>query len=484
MTLVMLSARHVAVGAAALVVGAAGWWWVASRSAPPVSPPSFDLSVLDGDIAEAIRQAHEEVVAHPDDGRAWRHLAAVYDANDVPEAARTCYENAVRLEPADGRSWYDLAVVRAGLGDRRGAIAAMQRTIELSPDYPPARWRLGFWLLQRGDLDDAEAAFTAATVFDAEHSIALIGLGRVWLQREAYEQAAEVLGRVAESGGGNAHHASQLLARAYRHLGRLDEAEAAALRGLGAGLVEEDPWRTELEQYRAGLTTTMREAGRLLQEGKNDKAVALMERLRWKHPRWVGVLTALGTTYRSAGRHDQSLGVLEEVLTIESTYYPAHLELARTYARKSERVPAADARRLQDRAMRHLDRAVELNSSYAAAHALRGDLLAIRQDHAGAVASYREAARCDPTNPNWEYRLGEAHFQMEQWAEAVESLETVTRRAPSTAQAFYMLGVARLHLGQLPRAETALLRAQELAPQNPATEAALRQLRSKRAADE
>ncbi len=134
--------------------------------------------------------------------------------------------------------------------------------------------------------------------------------------------------------------------------------------------------------------------------------------------------------------------------------------------------------------MLHLERAVELNPTYAAAHALRGDLLAARQDAAGALASYRHAARCDPTNPMLVYRVAQAHFQLEQWAEAAETLEIVTRRAPSTAQAFYLLGVARLNLGQLPQAETALLRAKALAPQNPATDAALRQVRSEQAGDE
>ena len=134
--------------------------------------------------------------------------------------------------------------------------------------------------------------------------------------------------------------------------------------------------------------------------------------------------------------------------------------------------------------MSHVERAVQLNPTYAAAHALRGDLLAARQDLEGAAASYEEAARCAPTNPIWVYRAAQAYFQLKQWEQAAEALEIVTRRAPGTAQAFHMLGLARLNLGQLPQAETALLKASELAPQSPAIDAALRQVRSEQTQDE
>ncbi len=133
--------------------------------------------------------------------------------------------------------------------------------------------------------------------------------------------------------------------------------------------------------------------------------------------------------------------------------------------------------------MTSVDRAVELNPTYAAAHALRGDLLAARQDLIGAAASYQEAARCAPTNPVWIYRAAQAYFQLEQWEQAAEALEVVTRRAPATAQAFHMLGLARFNLGQLPQARTALLKARELAPQNPAIDAALRQVGSEQTQD-
>ena len=77
-TVLMLRARYVAVGAAALVVGVAGWWWVAGartvpsidkesdpRSGAHVTLPSVDLGALDGDIAQRIRQAQVDVAANP-----------------------------------------------------------------------------------------------------------------------------------------------------------------------------------------------------------------------------------------------------------------------------------------------------------------------------------------------------------------------------------------------------------------------------------
>ncbi len=448
--------------------------------APPAAglPAPDDMESMDPEIAAAVSGALDEVRAGPADAARWRRLALVYDGNDLHDLARRCYERAVELVPSDKRSWYDLALMRAEVGDIAGAMSAVQRVIAIDPFYAPAHWRLGFWLLEEGDAAGAEAAFEESRRIDPEDSAAWIGLARARLHREADEEAAAVLRELIDRDLGNAACAQQLLARALRRLGRMDEAEAAAIAGAGSPFVTSDPWRKEVRAGRAGLTAEIRRASSLVADGRAAEGVALMEDLRRRYPDEVSIATAFGTTLRKAGRLDESVGALETAVAMRETYYPAHLELARTLAaaaRGGER-----GRQLEDRALAHLDRAIELNETLAGAHGLRGELLFARGDVAGAVRSFEQAARSEPANTAWLYRAAVGQCQLGEWDAAVEALLVVTARDPDSVAALHLLGVAQSSLGRLDEAEKTLNRAALLAPDDPAVQAALRQIGRRR----
>lgn len=439
--------------------------------APMGTPAAPDLAGLDPEIVEQIHEALEAVNAAGHDADRWRALAVAYDANGIDQPAAACYTRAVELRPADERCWYDLAVVRAGLGDLDGAVAAMRRAIALDGDYAPGHWRLGFWLLDRGELEGAASAFGRATSADGNDEAGWIGLARVALQRGRSRDAIDALDRVAGSGSPNQAYAQSLLARAYRGLGRLEEAEAAALRGLGAELRVGDPRRDEIDGQRSGLTWRIREARSLSARGRHDEAIAVMERLQKAHPDEVAILTALATSYNAAGRRDQGVRTLERVVALRPSYYPAHLALARVHA-------AGDRRR----ALEHVDRALSLNPTLAPAHGLRGELLLAGGDPAGAATAFGAASRSEPANSRWLSRAAAAHEQAGQWNAAAEALAVLVRRDPDSAPAHRHLGVARMNLGDLDAAEAALLRAAELDPTDPALDHALRELRRRRGA--
>ena len=56
---------------------------------------------------------------------------------------------------------------RSREGDLDAALEAEDRVIELNGSYAPAHWRKGLWLLDRGELEAAQAAFERAIRLDA-----------------------------------------------------------------------------------------------------------------------------------------------------------------------------------------------------------------------------------------------------------------------------------------------------------------------------
>ena len=470
-------------------VAVAAWWWRADHVVvePPAEPSGPEIPAphridqLDPEIARLVRQALGRVAEAPGDASRWRGLAVIYDANALDDLAIRCYGRVLELNPNDVRSWYDQAVSLGEAGRFDLALGSMARAVSLQGGHAPAHWRMGLWRLGQGDLDRAEAAFEAAAAADPTDPVATIGLARVALQRGRWSDARRLLRPIADGKGPNAPYARQLLARAVLRLGLADEARTLAMSGMGAGLVREDPWRQEVIKGRAGLSTRLRTVKRLSTAGRNDEALALIEQLRSAYAGEVAVLTAIGTSYRTMGRLDESAELLGEAVEERPSYYPARLELARTLAARSRRQPGRAA---ADRAgaLDQVAHAIRLNPSLAVAHALRGDILLTGGLNADAAAAFGEALRCDPTSPTFAYRAGLANLRMSRWTAAADAFETATGLDPLAAPAFHMLGVARMNLGRFDLAEQALRRAVNLAPTNRDFQQTLRRLQSGRAA--
>jgi tetratricopeptide (TPR) repeat protein len=471
--------------AGSVIIGITAWWAARRAEAPagsasaartPVPAPALPAAVpaapgaIDPEIAQRIAEATAGVESDPQNPAAWRRLAMTYDANDLFERARDCYERAVELDPSEPRTWFLLGCAAERCFDPEAAATSFRSSIALRDGAAPQR-RLGFVLLELGDAGGAESAFSAALRRDPADDAARIGLARVHLQRGEAEGAARILEKIAEGRSPNASYARQLLARAWRQLGRTEDAETAALQGEGAVLVEDDPWRREVAALRAGLTWRVEQAAKLCDERRHDEAVALIEGLLRDRPGEVAVLTAAGAVYLAAGRRDESIAVLEQALALRPGYYPAHLEIARAYS-------AGDP--ADDRALAHVDEALALDPALGAAHGLRGSLLKARGDGPGAATAFVAAARLDPANATWPYRAAAALIQTQRWQEAADILLTLTRREPGAARAWALLGEAQMNLGKLDDADASIKRAAALAPTEPMVHEALRKLRLKR----
>lgn len=385
----------------------------------PAVPALESFGTLDPAVAALVTEHLAAIREQPGDANRWGVLGMTFEANGLTPAALDAYATATTLPSTHGRWWYHLARLRARDGDIDGALAAYDQAIAISPDYVPARTRRGLLLLDRGDLDGAAAAFQVALNLEANDTAALTGLARVTLARGRHGEAVETLTRLLDRAPGD-RYAYQLLATAYRGLGRTADAEEAAAAGASGEPRVPDPWSDEVGVYRRGFASMLKDATALGMAGRSAEAIALLERLRDERPGDEELRTYLGGMYATAGRTAEARRLLDAILKAHPDNFDATMNLAtahlfdRAYA-DAERLAAraldlrpgdADAVRLRgvaawragrlDEAERWLSEAAAANAADAKALAWIGEIRRERRQHGPALLAYRQALARDP----------------------------------------------------------------------------------------
>ncbi len=456
-----MTRRSRVLAAAALVasvVALGAWAWHVRGPAPP---RLADLGALDPDASRLLADAVASVNGSRRDPAQWGRLAMIAEANGLVGAARGAYEHAAALASADARWWYHTARMRARLGADTAAIDAMRRAIALDGGYAPARWRLGLWLLDRGDLDGAGAAFTEAMRLDPSDVGGWAGLARVALARNDPQHAADVLERWLGAHPGD-RYALYLLGTAYRRLGRAEEAQFALAVGNGSELAAADPWTDGIAGFQRGFAPMLKDATARALAGRFDEAIPLLERLLARRPSDVPLRTHLGEVYVAAGRIADAQTLLDGVLAEHPDHVDAHLALGDTFARAGS-LP---------RALAAVDRALALRPDFARAHDSRGRILRGLGRTAEALDAFEAAVRADPRDIEARVAAGYLALDLRQLPRAAASFEGVVRLAPAFADAWVGFALVRLAQGAPDEARTMIARAEQLDPQHPRLAAA------------
>ncbi len=442
-----------------------------------------DLDTLDPAVADFLRDARAAVVATPGAADAWMQYALALHANEQFRRAAAAYTEVVRLDPERARAWYMLARVATRLGRVEEALAAFDAAATHDGRYAPAFWRAGLLLLDLGRPADALSRFDRAVSIDGPLSTGALGRARAWLALGRPGEVIASLEAYTESDAPNAGYARNLLAAAYRQSGRLDEAGRVAAASGDAAPVWPDPWEQTLAAHRPGYGARIAEARALIAAGRPAEAIAKLEALRRDFPDNATVLSNLGLAYRQAGRFDESVAALREALTRDDAFFLAHFHLAVAYAQGSgAAAPPAPAAELRERARAHLDRVLALNSAYAPAYSLRGDLARLDGDAVEALRDYRAAAQRDPQDARFPFRAGVTLVELERWEEAARALERAATLEPRDAETRRALATAAMGLGRLDDAGRELREAERLAPGDERVRATRRRLDAMRAA--
>ncbi len=241
-------------------------------------------------------------------------------------------------------------------------------------------------------------------------------LAKTWMTLERYGDAMKPLKAILNL---DPQHPSALfnIAECYIHIGRDEEAvesltEARKLNPESQAIVR------LLAQAHTNLCITYGKMKRF------EDSVAEFRKAIELNPRFGPAHLAMGLTRFQQGRYDEAIKMFLKTIEVDrNLLVDAHHHLARTYAKKGH----------IKKALKHFDEAIKVDPRAALVH----------QD------------------------LGEFHFKLGNFDQAVTSLENALSMSPRlTVDAWFKLGIARVKLHRIRAAEEPLRKALELSPDN------------------
>jgi tetratricopeptide (TPR) repeat protein len=401
----------------AFCLGYGAYRWFAAPTLPPPTP--VNLSELDPMISEYVEQALAWSKDGPGDAPRRVALGMVYHANGMNSLAEECYRQAIKLDAGERRANYLMALALADQGRTDRALLQMESAISITPDYPPAHWRKGWWLLQQGDFSSAESAFSRSAELAPGNLGAVHGLFRVLVESGDAQLAVDALKAHLQKQPDDTY-AYFLLGTALRNLGDIERATPFLARGAGSKAGGADPWMDEMRSHERGIAAIENRCQALLKNGQFAAAVKLLEPYQKQYRDDPTLAANLGMAYTSAGREVEA----EELLKDALERFPLHGQLHIAMADLMERKQAFDV------ALSHLERAIDTKFSSSNAFQRKSRILAAKSDWTGALEAIREAISRDPGDVLLLKQSAGLHAQLGDWDGADKAVERAATLAP------------------------------------------------------
>jgi tetratricopeptide (TPR) repeat protein len=419
--------RRVVLGLTILALVAGGAWLTAAwwrPSAPTL--PDVDLADADPAVIRAVELARQAVLSRPRSADAWGRLGMVLAAHGFHPAAAPCFAEAERLEPHEVR-WPYFHGVALAVYDPDAALPSLRRAAALSGRESAApRLRLAEVLLAQGRAEEAGELFRSLLAADTGNGRAHLGLARLAMGRTDETEGLAHL-EAAAANPTTRKAAQTLLAEVYQRRGGAEAAARAARRA--ADLPEDseppDPYLDELESYQVGRQAQLARASKLLRQGREREAVALMRETVRDYPDGASGWLGLGRALVQARDYRGAEQALREAVRLNPDLVEGYFYLGVSHFERGDHLSAAPAFR----------RATELRPDYALAYYNLGHCLKRQGDRPGALAAFREAVRLKPHFAQAHSNLGELLIPEGRPEEAREHLRLAVALDPGDARA-------------------------------------------------
>jgi len=447
------------------------------------------------------------IKAAPSPG-AFNALGAQFAQQREFSCAIRAFESALRLDSNSFETRYNLGLALLENGEYRRAATELRIVVRQKADLLAAHNALAAALRETGQLEGAEAEFTAALKIDPHSVYALEGLTKIQIEQKRY---ASVIRNLRDAPPDNGLRLN--LAIAYASSGKEDEAVkilhelaksqpdlAIAHFNLASVYAQQKRFQEAADEY--GQTLRLDSANDVARIAlvkaltilaQYSEALRLIEDYARRKPADHEGHLLLGTVYRELGKYGEAQKELEQAVAMRPDDFESCFNLGFVLAkqgkaaealphlqRAKELNPNSSETRFQLTAvltkLKQFDRASEerkvfseqkeatLKENIAATKGIRANQYLETGDAQRAVEGYREALREDPKNARTYYNLALALARLNDRTGERQALEHSVELDARLAPAHNQLGLIDLEDGKVADAEKRFNNALSLDP--------------------
>ena len=401
-----------------------------------------------GDREEALQLLNSENPPPGQQGFPWIRLLATLelDVGRLPAAAAAC-QKALALQPDDAVVLYSLAMVHLRLKQPSQAVALLERSMAPLPANT-RHFRIAALLAKYGASAEAISELALAvqdnpSSYESWYDLAILEFQRkkdLQAARQAGERALSIkstgqvhdlLGDVCESQGSFRDALNH-----YQEAVRLDPGEDKFIFDLGVELIIHQNYQAAQQIFQAGSARFPKSARIYLGLGaaqfmddKNAQAVDAFLKAVDLDPGFDPAYMFLGEASILSGvRTPEVVAKLSELAQKEPNsfgaqyYYGAALVMSIDHTKNLA---------LADEALRHLNRAAQLQPQSANTYYEVGEIARLRNQVALSAKLYEKAIALSPSDPEALYKLGQAYVRMGRREDAVKCF---TRQREAASQ--------------------------------------------------
>lgn len=371
-----------------------------------------DMQSDAGDLASALDYYEQAIVVAPDFPLGYRKAAGIEVQMVLHRNAIEHLSQYLEMRPGDVVAMSLLGMEQYLDEDIDGAIATLERVVELDPDHVNGHFGLGMALADRPEeYERALAQLGAAAVADPDNAMAHYLIGRIRASQGELEPALDAL-RASLAIDAEQPDAHYRIALVYA---RLSDREAARVHQ--ARFQELSRARDDAEelQRRIGLLTEAAGVAIGAEDVAGVRAVA--EELAQLVPDDLDVLLVQARMALAGGEPSAGLRATDRALELYPDHWEAHYLRGLLLHRTGH---SADA-------LGFLEAAVELNSMYGPGYAALGNAFMALAEPAAALDAYQSAVTLQPTTPAHYLNLATVYGALEQGELEARALATYRR---------------------------------------------------------